>query len=68
MVSSMKEAKQDNADREEFYCANCGKEHGRHQAKTYNCPMKGRGSFRGFTKMHTFAPNYNKPLPPTWKL
>lgn len=56
------------ADREEFYCAHCGKEYGDHQAKTFNCPVKGRGSFNAFDKLHTFTPNYEKPTPETFKL
>lgn len=57
-----------NADRKDFYCAHCGKEYGDHQAKTYNCPVKGRGSFNAFNKLHTFTPNYDKPTPETFKL
>lgn len=29
-------------------CKHCGKEKGRHQAHTLNCPMPGRGSFKPF--------------------
>lgn len=44
-----------------FKCVHCGKSFGDHQARTYNCPRTGRGSFKGFNPSHVYSPNRDKP-------
>ena len=46
----------------QYLCLHCGKEHGEHQAKLLHCPKASRSSFNAFDKLHTFSPNYDKPL------
>lgn len=36
-------------------CKHCGRDKGKHRAKTYECPI-GRGSFPSYSQMHTYEP------------
>jgi len=37
-------------------CKHCGKSRGTHQAFSLNCPLPGRGKFRGFHASQWFEP------------
>lgn len=47
--------------RTDFKCVHCGKSFGDHQVRTFNCPRKGRGNFKGFNPSHVYSPDYDKP-------
>lgn len=44
-----------------FKCLHCNKSFGDHQARTFNCPRKGRGNYKGFDASRTYQPNLDKP-------
>lgn len=44
-----------------YKCKHCKKSFGDHKAKSFNCPRKGRGNFKGFDPCHTYSPDFDKP-------
>ena len=47
----------------EYYCKHCGKRKGQHQAKTHNCPIPSRYSFKQYSVDTEYKADYAKPLP-----
>lgn len=52
----------------EYFCKTCGKPKSQHKAITFNCPVKGRGNFKGFIPDQYYEPNPNRPIKTGFKI